>query len=71
MGVSVYRFPHSNYYLSLFHLYDSFWQLHPYFFVHFLNVFSFFFIFLSSVCSEIYMTGVILLKNVQYVIKID
>ena len=40
----VYRYPHNNYYFSLLHLYilALFWQQHPYFFVHFLNVFSFF-----------------------------
>ena len=33
-----YRYPHNNYYFPLL----FFWQHHPYFFVHFLNVFSFF-----------------------------
>ena len=40
-----YRYPHNNYYfpatplvLTLF-----FWQYHPYFFVHFLNVFLYLF----------------------------
>ena len=38
-----YRYPHNNYYFSLLNLYwFFFWQQHPYFFVHFLNVFSFF-----------------------------
>ena len=39
----VYRYPHNNYYFSLLHLYyiALFWQHHPYFFVHFFNVFSF------------------------------
>ena len=40
----VYKYPHNNYYFSLLHLYyiALFWQQHPYFFVHFKNVFSFF-----------------------------
>ena len=37
----VYRYHHNNYYFSyILHLYLLFiWQQHPYFFVHFLNVF--------------------------------
>ena len=37
----VYRYPHNNYKFSLLHLYyiALFCQQHPYFFVHFLNVF--------------------------------
>ena len=35
----VYRYPHNNNYFSL----ALFWQQHPYFFVHFVNVFSFFY----------------------------
>ena len=37
----VYRYPHNNYYFSVLKLF--FWQQHPYFFVHFKNVFSFFY----------------------------
>ena len=40
----LYRYPHSNYFFPLLHLDLLFWgQQHPYFFVHFLNVFSFLF----------------------------
>ena len=42
----VYRYPHNNYYFSLLHLYELFfWKHHPYFSVHFLNVFSFFIVY--------------------------
>ena len=46
----VYRYRHNNYYFSLLHLYYLFyWQQHPYFFVHFLNVFSF--LFMLCLCN--------------------
>ena len=49
----VYRYPHNNYYFSLLHLYyiALFWQHRPYFFVHFLNVFSF--LFMLFLCNVI------------------
>ena len=48
----VYRYPHNNYYFSVLYLYLLFfWQQHPYFFVHFKNVFSF--LFMLFLCNVI------------------
>ena len=48
----VYRYPHNNYNFSLLHLYyiALFLQQHPYFFVHFKNVFPF--LFMLFCCSK-------------------
>ena len=36
----VYRYPHNNYFPYSTCISSFFWQQHPYFFVHFVNVFS-------------------------------
>ena len=47
------RYPHNNYYFSLYTplVLALFWQHHPYFFVHFFNVFSF--LFMLFLCNVI------------------
>ena len=48
-----YRYPYNNYYFPLLHLYilALFLAHHPYFFVHFLNVFLF--LFMLFLCNVI------------------
>ena len=61
-----YRYPHNNYYFSLIHLYYivRFWQQHPYFFVHFKNVFSFLFmLFLCNIANVAQRTFEIIQKS--------
>ena len=59
-----YRYPHNNYYFPTPIVLALFWQQHPYFFVHFLNVSSFLFVIFvqyTKRCS----------KNIQHLSKIE
>ena len=60
----VYRYPNNNYYFFVLPLYyiALFWQQHPYFFVHFLNVFLFLCLFIYT-CNQITFIGKTDLKN--------